>query len=444
MPFEDRRGVLLSGSSDGALDLFETALDDVLSFHGDPIGAADAALERDPGLVSAALLKAHVLTFSLHPGFMKKAAGCLTAATELSMNPREQLHAAAIRAWLDGEIAQARAGFDTILETWPRDLMALMFAHQADFFGADEDALLHRPTNALAAWPDDLAGRGYVLAMRAFGLEEAGRLAEAEAAAREALAANPRDAWALHAVAHVLEMQGRDTEGIAWYAERRADWAEDCFFAVHNWWHWALYHVDRDEPAAALALYDEGLAPDPRAITLNLCDAASLLWRLQLAGHPVGERFAALADAFDAPASRPIHVFNDVHAMLAFVGAGRLDRAAAHLAMLEAAAGGSRAAWRNAAPAGRSGQPRAAGVRPGSVGGSFTCARAGDAGRAADDRQPGAARCARDDADRGRLARRRAAECAPLAAAEGRRQARKRAHRTRPGALRLRAGPRTV
>jgi tetratricopeptide (TPR) repeat protein len=256
------------------------------------------------------------------------------------MNPREQLHAAAITAWLDGDIAQSRASIDTILETWPRDLLALMFAHQADFFGADETALLHRPTNALAAWPDDLAGRGYVLAMRAFGLEEAGRFAEAEAAAREALAANPRDAWALHAVAHVLEMQGRDTEGIGWYAERRADWAEDCFFAVHNWWHWALYHVDRDEPASALALYDEGLAPNPRAITLNFCDAASLLWRLQLASHPVGERFAALADAFDAPASRPIHVFNDVHAMLAFVGAGRLDRAVAHLTMLEASAGG--------------------------------------------------------------------------------------------------------
>ena len=341
MPLEDPRGLTLSGGSAEALGLYELALDNVLSFHGDPIGAADAALEHDPSLVSAALLKAHVLAFSLHPGFMKKAASFLAAAEDLSMTPREQLHAAAVRAWLAGEITEARSAFDTILEAWPRDLLALMFAHQADFFGADEAALLHRPTKALAAWPDDLAGRGYVLAMRAFGLEEAGRFAEAEAAAREALAANPRDAWALHAVAHVLEMQGRDAEGAAWYAERRADWAEDCFFTVHNWWHWALYHVDRDEPATALALYDEGLAPGPRAITLNLCDAASLLWRLWLAGHAVGERFAALADAFDAPAGKPIHVFNDVHAMLAFVGAGRLERAAAHLAVLEAAAEGT-------------------------------------------------------------------------------------------------------
>lgn len=341
MPLEDPRGLALSGSSTEALALYETALDGVLSFHGDPIGGADAALERDPELVSAALLKAHLLAFSLHPGLMAKAASVLETATPSAMNPREQLHAAAIKAWLDGEIDRSRAAFDAILEAWPRDLLALMLAHQADFFGAAEAALLERPTAALAAWPDDLAGRGYLLGMRAFGLEETGQFVEAEAAAREALAANPRDAWALHAVAHVMEMQGRDAEGIAWYAERRADWAEDCFFAVHNWWHWALYHVDRDEPAAALALHDEGLTPGPRSITLNLCDAASLLWRLQLAGHDVGERLAAVADAFDAPAARSVHVFNDVHAMLAFVGAGRLDRAAAHLATLELAAGGA-------------------------------------------------------------------------------------------------------
>ena len=340
MPLEDRRGLRLTGSVAEALDHYEAALDNVLSFHGDPLGRADAALAADPSLVAAHLLKAHLLAFSLHPGLLPNARAALDAADDLAAKPRERAHAAAARAWLAGEIITARATFDAILDDHPRDLMALFFAHQADFFGAAETALLARPQRALAAWPDDLAGRGYVLAMCAFGLEEAGRYAEAEATARAALDANPRDAWAIHAVAHVLEMQGRDDEGIAWYAARRADWAEECFFAVHNWWHWALYHVDRDEPAAALALYDEGLVPDRRSITLNLCDAAALLWRLDLTGHATGDRFAALALAFDQPARRPVHVFNDVHAMLAFVGAGRRDRAAEHLAGLEAVASG--------------------------------------------------------------------------------------------------------
>lgn len=245
MPLVDPRGLALSGTSATALERYEAALDAVLSFHGDPIGAADAALELDPTLVWGHLLKAYTFAFSLHPGLLPKARSALAAAA-LASNPREALHLRAAAAWLDGALDQARRTFDRIRAEQPCDLLALMFAHQADFFAAAEGALLQRPTAALARWGDDLPGRGYVVAMRAFGLEEAGRYEEAEVAAREALATNPRDAWAIHAVGHVLEMQGRDEEGIAWYRERRADWAEDCFFAVHNWWHWALYHVDRD------------------------------------------------------------------------------------------------------------------------------------------------------------------------------------------------------
>lgn len=341
MPLEDRRGLFISGGSAAALERYEAALDAVLSFHGDPIGAADAALTVDPTLVAAHLLKAHVFAFSLDPDLLPKAAAALRSAVAASPDPRERQHLAAIRAWLAGDIDACRAAFDAILHDHPRDLLALMFAHQADFFSGAEAALAARPAAALAAWSEDLPGYGYVLAMRAFGLEEAGQYAEAEVLARAALERNRKDAWAIHAVAHVLEMQGRDAEGIAWYRERRADWAEDCFFAVHNWWHWALYHVDRDEPASALALYDEALAPDRRSITLNLCDAAALLWRLELAGCATGDRFTTLADAFDGPARQPVHAFNAVHAMLAFVGAGRLRRAAEHLALLESHAGGT-------------------------------------------------------------------------------------------------------
>jgi len=338
---EDARGLAVTGRASAALDRYEAALDDLASFHGDPIGGADAALALDPGLVSAHLLKAHAFAFSLHPALLPRAEASLAQARELFANDRERAHMQAIRAWLDGDPTAARAVFTNLLDDHPRDLLALMMAHQADFFGAAESALLERPSRALPAWDPELPGFGYVLAMRAFGLEEAGCHVEAEALAREALTFNPRDAWAIHAVAHVLEMQGRAEAGIGWYLERRADWSEDCFFAAHNWWHCALYHIDREEPDQALDRYDEGLAPGRRSITLNLCDAASLLWRLQLAGHATGERFAALADAFEAPARQSMHVFNDVHAMLAFVGADRLDRAAEHLAGLEAREAGA-------------------------------------------------------------------------------------------------------
>ena len=79
-----------------------------------------------------------------------------------------------------------------------------------------------------------MPGYGYVLGMHAFGLEEMNEFAEAENTGRAALAAQPRDPWAIHAVAHVMEMQGRLDDSVAWYNDRREDWAHDNMFAVHN------------------------------------------------------------------------------------------------------------------------------------------------------------------------------------------------------------------
>src|SRR3712207_9093582 len=66
----------------------------------------------------------------------------------------------------------------------------------------------------LPHWPADLPGWGAVLACRAFANEECGSYVVAEAAGREALALDPGNMWAAHAVAHVMEMQGRRGEGI--------------------------------------------------------------------------------------------------------------------------------------------------------------------------------------------------------------------------------------
>ena len=326
MAISDPRGVpLAAGEAASALRL-EAALLDMLGFRGDPVGKADAALAHDPELVLAHCLKAHAFAFAQEPRLRPLALAAVTAGETVagSTHEREGLHLSAARAWAEGDPARSLACFDTLLERYPRDVLALQFAHQADFFTGSQDALRERPRRVLAALGTDIAGYGFAQGMLAFGLEEAGAYEEAEALGREAVTRSPTDAWAIHAVAHVLEMQGRSGEGIAWYEAREADWAEASFFAVHNAWHLALYHLERDDHPAALAVYDRLLRPGRRSLVLNLCDAAALLWRLHLAGVDAGERWPELAGAMAAKAEPGCHVFNDIHLALALAGAGRL------------------------------------------------------------------------------------------------------------------------
>ncbi|MGE3291871.1 MAG: tetratricopeptide repeat protein [Geminicoccaceae bacterium] len=320
----DPRGEPLTVAATGSVERLEAALLDVLGYSGDPIGKLDAAVAEDPDLLLGHLVRAQVYLLALQPGFAAKAASSLAAVEErLTLaTPRERLHLAAARAWAAGDFAAVSRAFDEVLAAHPRDLPALMFAHQADFFGSGGDRLRERPRKALAAWGDGAPGRGFVQSMLAFGLEEAGEYDEAERLGRAAVAANPRDVWGIHAVGHVLEMRGRDAEGIAWYEAREADWAPGNYFAIHNAWHMALYHVDREDHAAALAVYDRLIRPGRRSILLNLCDATALLWRLDLAAVDVGVRWQEVADLMAPHALARVHVFDDVHLAIALAAAG--------------------------------------------------------------------------------------------------------------------------
>jgi len=71
--------------------------------------------------------------------------------------------------------------------------------------------------------------------------------ARAEEIGRRAVTLNPTDAWASHAVAHVMEMNARLGEGIAWLEEGSRYWAPYNGFVYHNCWHLALYHLDRGD-----------------------------------------------------------------------------------------------------------------------------------------------------------------------------------------------------
>lgn len=54
-----------------------------------------------------------------------------------------------------------------------------------------------------------------------------------------------------------------------------------------------------------------------------MIDASALLWRLMLRGVDVGDHWNAIADNWAPIATAGNYAFNDMHAMMAFVGADR-------------------------------------------------------------------------------------------------------------------------
>jgi tetratricopeptide (TPR) repeat protein len=177
--------------------------------------------------------------------------------------------------------------------------------------------------------------------MYAFGLEEAGDYAQAEARARTAVDINKQDGWAVHAVAHVLEMQGRAQEGAAFLADGVDGWAPNSMFAYHLWWHMALFHIDADDAPAALQLFDEKISAGGFGQALELVDGASLLWRLSLLGHDVGDRWLDLDHKWQTRADDAYYAFNDVNAMMAFVGTGNISAQQRQIESAMRAASGS-------------------------------------------------------------------------------------------------------
>lgn len=248
----------------------------------------------------------------------------LDAAALEAADPMRR-HAAAARAWLEGDAILATARYTAILADDPLDLLALVVAHALDFRFGRRELLHQRVARVRPAWSEARPGCASVLAMQAFGLVEDGRQREAEQLARRALELDPDHPGAVHVVVHVMEMQGRAREGGVFLARHAAALREPNGFARHLDWHRALFHFELGDIDAALQVHDTRLADAPAGWLAPLADASALLWRLELHGIDVRQRWAALADRWECQALVAAGPFFAVHAMMAFAVAGRAD-----------------------------------------------------------------------------------------------------------------------
>ena len=337
----DRQDNGCTGATAEAMEHYDRAIEQFNIYRGDPPAELDHAMAAAPDFVMAYLAKAHLMVFAAEPAATAEARRIVDHARTLPADAREASHLAALDHVLRGDWNAAALALDLHSMSWPRDMLALQSGHSMDFYRGNARDLRDRIARALPHWSSEVPGQSFVLGMYAFGLEETGDYDRAEAVGREAIDREPLDCWAHHAVAHVMEMQGRAQDGIGWMTTREPFWSgDDNFLKVHNWWHLALFHLDLGNGAEVLALYDGPIRGQRSGVALDLVDASALLWRLHLAGIDVGDRWGEVSLAWEQHADGRTYPFNDWHGMMAHLGAGRDDAVARlNAALAETAAG---------------------------------------------------------------------------------------------------------
>lgn len=327
---QDVRGLELTAASAAAAGAYDATVGSYLRFGRDTGDFLKAMGQADPEMPMGLCLRGYFFNLmgagALRPRAAKAAEQAKAQAGRATA--RERLHIAALDAWSRGDLSGAAKAWETILLDHPRDILAMKLAHFAHFYGADLRNHRDSVARCLHAWDASVPGYGNVLGMRAFGLEESGEYQAAEAFGRMAVEHAPDDPWAVHAVAHVLEMQDRAAEGIAWITGLEANWDAANNFRYHLWWHRMLMHLGRGEYQQVLELYDTKLW-DPRSDEyLDLCNDAAVLLRLELHGIDVGGRWRPLAEKIKSRTNEQILSFIDVHWAIA-LAAGAPDAAAA-------------------------------------------------------------------------------------------------------------------
>ena len=180
----------LSGATAQSVDHFETACHQLRCYVGDPVGAAQAALHASPEMTMAPRADGLPEPAGHRAGrrCRRRARRC-DAARALPADEREAHAPARPSAHLvDGRWHAAGLVLEDLSIRYPRDLLALQAGHQIDFFTrrCAHAARPHRARRRRTGTPG-MPGYHAVLGMHAFGLEETGDYARAEALGRRAV-----------------------------------------------------------------------------------------------------------------------------------------------------------------------------------------------------------------------------------------------------------------
>jgi tetratricopeptide (TPR) repeat protein len=334
--FKDSHGLPLTTDNPEASAALDRAITAYLKYRTDAGRHLGAALKADPSFAMAHVLKGYfgLLAYKQAMVGMVNQALADARAHSASVTPREKAHVEALAAWVEGDIERALVVWEGIIAAHPHDVLAFRLHHFNAFWLGQVERMQAAVELVYPQWSRDLPGWATVLSCRAFAHEEAGNYTLAESSGRAAIEIDPGDLWGAHAIAHVLEMQGRRSEGIGWLKLLEPHWAGANNLMHHLLWHRAMFHIERREFDEVLTLYDKGFRDLGSPLTvaqpdmyIDVQNAASMLFRLERHGIDVGERWTELADKAEERIGDCLSAFTLPHWMMALGATGRVEAA---------------------------------------------------------------------------------------------------------------------
>jgi tetratricopeptide (TPR) repeat protein len=320
---------LPASTTAAALGAYDQAVHGLLGWDGAALDLFDRALGEDPhfALAHAGAAVCHFLDerFGEARAAVERAQAAAVGATA-----RERGHVESMARLIAGRPDQAERVMRAHLDAYPRDLAVAQRLYFIWFWQGRFPDMLELTAALVRHHP----GPSFMLGLHAFALEEAGRLAEALATAEVAVARNSRDAWAVHALAHTLYEMGSARAGVALLPPAIHPCTHLGWFRNHLVWHLALMHFACGDYARASRMSHAAFERRPSSIPGNLHDSISLLWRLELIGATVGERWRPFAAIAHERLERPGLLFHAAHLAMALAGAGDWSAAERQLSLL--------------------------------------------------------------------------------------------------------------
>ena len=320
-----------ASTSTAAMQAFEAAVVAVAAHRPAGGDALKEALAHDPDFTAAHALKGFANLVLARAELIAPARQALVQA-QASLDRRvptasEVALVAALAEATEGSMLAASAILERHTDLNRHDFLAIKLANAMRFMAGDLQGMLAATSAVVPDWTPDRPGYGFVLGCHAFGLEEAGEFAAAERTGLAAVQHEPRDAWGLHAVSHVYEMNGRTAAGLALLERARPMWTQCHNFSFHMAWHLALLQMERGRHDLALDLYDHDVRPVETDDFRDIANAASLLWRLRQERVEVGHRWEELAELAQKRACDTTLVFASLHHLLSLIACGEMEQA---------------------------------------------------------------------------------------------------------------------